>query len=178
MMGAAMTLAGAIVVATALAAGGRAAPGRRATRIVLWRGSIWFLKLLERYRVKHESHLYYTTSYGKRYRRYKIIIRDRRVVAWIKRHYPHDINRYFMRYRNIVDETLRSLKRITLGILNVVSEKILKRITGIKPYKWNTYIVWQYRRFVREIKPNWRGWLFMKRKKAQEALEKLWMEEY
>ena len=125
-------------------------------------------RTLEWYGVQHDYRVYRTTVRGRRYWRTKIIIRDTSITAllatWARR--KRLFRSILERYKNVVLSVWRAM-RIRTAILEHLPASLLREWLGIRPYNPMTYYDWRNRAVTRLLKPNWRGWLYMKRLMAR-----------
>ena len=157
-------LQGAVALAAVLAAGGRELPTKPTRYLVLWGGGHRLAEALRRYGVEAEVHTYHTTVKGRRYERYKLIVRDERLTGRLAKLASDRarLRALMRRFRDVVLDVLASLKRMAgwRKLLELVPAALLMRWFGIRPFRLTTYRRWRNRAIVRHLKPNWRAWLF------------------
>jgi len=158
----------AVVLATTLIAGGRPLPTRTRRYLIIWAKSS--AKLLDKYKVKYEKHVYHTTVEGEKYTRYKLVVRDvkaTRILAKLAKN-KTKLKRVLKRYENVVKEVLQASARHTgwRTITNYIPSSRLRRWFGIRPFDYFTYEKHRNRAIVKLLKPDWRGWLYRRLLKA------------
>ena len=185
-------IAGIVALATVLVASGRELPGRPTRYLVLWsrgvarfKGFIGWSRItvkgspladvLRKYGVSVEEHQYYTTVKGRRYTRYKLIIRDEKLTAKLSRLAKDEarLRRLMKRFENIVLDVLAHMSRMRgwRKLLDIMPWSRLMRWFGIKPFNYRTYDRWRNYKIVKFLKPNWKGWLYRKLLAVDEALK-------
>ena len=181
-----------VALATVLLAGGMELPRRPTRYLVLWgrgvkktRGVVgWYrattdksplAEVLRKYGVEVEEHRYYTTVKGRRYVRYKLVVRDERLTARLARLARDEarLRRLLKRFENVVLDVLAHMGRIRgwRNLLDLVPWSRLRRWFGIKPFNYRTYDRWRNYAIARFLKPNWRAWLYRKLLAIEERLK-------
>ena len=185
--------AGVALLAAALLAGGRELPRRPRRYLVLWGGArgrvyiyiggrarysplVYFLKEIGG--VKLEQHVYSTTVKGRRYKRYKIVVRDyaaTRKLAELARN-PARLKRWLLRYRDLVMKMLATLARIPRiwNVLKFYSIRWVKKQMGIRPFRYDRYSTWRTKKIARELSPNWGKMKVVRWVKQMEKRDTLW----
>lgn len=167
-----MVAPGVIALATLLIASGRPLPRRPVRYLVLW-SSMGYT--LERYGVNVEIKTYKTKVYGKKYKRYKVIVRDVKITAKLARLARNEIKlrRMLKRHEKIVLDVLYKMDKMFgwRNFLRLIPHARLLRWFGIKPFNFEKYFMWKNRAIVRHIKPNWRAWAYKRRMYAEEGWE-------
>lgn len=164
-----------VALATALIASGRGLPRRRRRYLVLWAGGRTvpggrgsrLATILRLHGVDVEEHEYYTAVGDRRYRRFKLVVRDERLLARLAELDEVRLRRLMKRYEGVVRSVLASMGRVRWeGILALVPESRLKRWLGIKPFSRDVYMMWRNRTVTRRLKPDWRAWVYVRREVA------------
>ena len=147
--------------------------------LVLWGGgvkrtlTIWgrhtaigsaLADVLREYGVDVEVRKYSTTVKGRKYVRYKLIIRDIKLTARLARlaKNPIKLRRLMRRYGNVVADVLAHMGRLRgwRALLAMFPRATLKRWLGIRPFRYGTYIMLRNLAIVRHLKPNRRGMMY------------------
>ena len=183
-----------VALATVLVASGRELPEKPTRYLVIWGRGVarfrdtfgWYrltavgsplANVLRKYGVQVEEYKYTTTVKGRRYVRYKLIVRDERLTARLARLRNDEIKlrRLLKRFENIVLDVLFHMGRIRgwRNLLDLIPWRRLMKWFGIKPFNYNTYVKWRDRKIVRFLKPNWRGWLYRKLLAVEKELRRL-----
>jgi len=161
-----MALQGVVALATVLAAGGREFPAKPTRYLVLWGGGHRLAEVLGKYGVEAEVHTYQTTVRGRRYGRYKLIVRDEKITGRLARLAGDRarLSALMRRFGDVVVDVLGALKRLAgwRKLLELVPARLLRRWLGIKPFRRGVYRRWRNRAITRHLKPNWRGWLYFR----------------
>lgn len=154
--------AGVVALATLLYASGRPLPRRPRRYLVLWGRVGWILR---KYGVAAEEHAYWTAVRGRRYRRYKVVVRDEAVTATLARLDEAKLRRLMLRFESVTRDVLRGMRRISgwHGLVRLLPRARLLRWFGVKPFNYMVYAEWRNRTIVRRLKPNWRAWLYVMR---------------
>jgi len=157
-------LQGVVALVAVLAAGGRELPTKPTRYLVLWGGGHRLAQVLERYGVRAEVHAYQTTVNGRKYERFKLIVRDVRITGRLARLAGDRarLKALMRRFKDVVLGVLAALRRMAgwRKLLELVPATLLMRWLGIRPFSLPTYRRWRNRAIARHLKPNWRGWLF------------------
>jgi len=155
-----------VALAAALVAGGRELPSRPTRYLVLWGGGPQLAGTLAGRGVRVEVHSYWTTVGGRRYRRYKLVVRDERLTARLARLAGDKarLSALMRRFGDVVLSVLGNMKRMRgwRKLLDLIPRGTLMRWFGIRPFNYRRYKLWADRAIVRAIKPDWRGWLFLR----------------
>jgi len=155
-----------VALAAALVAGGRELPSRPTRYLVLWGGGPQLAGALAGHGVKAEVHSYWTTVGGRRYRRYKLVVRDERLTARLAGLAGDKarLSALMRRFRDVVLDVIGAVKRMAgwRKLLELVPASLLRRLLGIKPFRRGVYRAWRNRAIARHLKPDWRGWLFLR----------------
>lgn len=170
-------------VAAALWAGGRELPRRPRRYLVLWGGGSASLLMyhnkmspvaavLRRYGVNVDVYVYKTTVKGRKYPRWKLVIRDSRVGRALTRYTrPDKLRRLLLRHWRVVLEVVNAMGRVVAWrrLLDTYPRARLLRGLGIRPFNRDVYWKWQMKAITRYLKPNWRGWLYVVRKLREDT---------
>ena len=166
--------AGVALLAATLLAGGRELPKRPRRYLVLWggaRGRVYIYiggrahrlplvyYLAEIGGVKLEVRKYTTTVRGRRYDRYKIIVRDyaaTRKLAELARDEAR-LRRWLVRYRTLVMRMLACMARVPniMNVLRFYDLRWVRRWMGIRPFDYTKYHIWRTKKVARELSPSW-----------------------
>jgi len=111
-----------------------------------------------KYGVRATLHSYWTTVNGRRYRRYKIVVRDPRVTGWLARRRRYKrLRRLFHRYKHVVFEVLTKKPKVYYRVHRFIPRTIVMAAYGIKPFNYWRYRENMHREVVKRLKPNWRA---------------------
>jgi hypothetical protein len=178
-----MGVTGAIALATVLVASCRELPTRPTRYLVLWgrgikktRGFLgWrqvivkgspLAEVLRKYGVDIEEHQYTTTVNGRKYIRFKLIVRDEKLTGELARLARNEarLRRLMKRFENIVLDVLSHMGRIRgwRKLVKLFPYQRLARWFGIRPFNYRVYDRWRNHAITRFLKPNWRAWLYRK----------------
>jgi len=166
-----------VALATALIASGRELPARPTRYLVLWCGGRWLAEALRRHGVMVEAYRYRTTVKGRKYERWKLVVRDERLTARLAKLSSDaaKLSALLRRFEGVVVDVLAAMKRMRgwMRLLDLIPRGTLMRWFGIRPFNYVVYKAWADHAIVRAIKPNWRGWLYRRLLAAKEKAGKL-----
>jgi len=189
-----MSATAVVALATVLVASGRGLPEKPTRYLVIWGRGVaktrtflgWgrlavkgspLASVLRKYGVPVEEHRYTTMVKGRRYTRYKLVVRDVKLTARLASLAGNTakLRRLLKRYENIVLDVLFHMGKIRGWriLTKLIPWTRLMRWFGVRPFNYRVYDKWRDRRIVRHIKPDSRGWLYRKILAAEEK-NRMW----
>lgn len=169
-----------IALSTLLIVSGRNIPKNGSRYLVLWSKGKGIVRndkkepikekktsignILLKYGVDVEEYKYTTNVNGKKYTRYKLIIRDEKLTKKVAEIIDNKakLSRLMNKFSDVVFDIISHTSKMTewRPLLKVISITKLMKFFGIKPFNYGRYFVWKKHKIVKYMKPNWRGWLF------------------